>query len=221
MQPHQDTARGFSRQEWGEIMKIPHIETLISRGKFAESEEWKKIRAAALDAVKSADWPPGSGSFTIYPQSGKKRGEGNGVKPIKKEAISNLIKAGWIAEHPWSVGERKKPGSMDAAFLSSSGIVAFEWETGNVSSSHRSMNKMCLGLLTGKIAAGLLVVPSGKLSPYLTDRIGNFPELEAYLPFWRSTPCNEAILEMIVIEQDFESFNVPKIPKGTDGRAII
>jgi hypothetical protein len=202
-------------------MKIPHIETLINRGEFAESQEWQKIRQTAVEAVRSADWPPGSGSFTIYPQSGKKRGEGNGVKPIKNEAIASLLTANWKKEYPWPVGERKKPGNMDAAYLSSKGIVAFEWETGNVSSSHRSMNKMCLGLLTGKIAAGFLVVPSGKLYPYLIDCIGNFPELEAYLPLWRDTPCQEGVLEMIVIEQDVESLDVPRIPKGTDGRAIV
>jgi Restriction endonuclease BamHI len=106
---------------------------------------------------------------------------------------------------------------MDAAFFSSKGVIAFEWETGNISSSHRSMNKMCLGLLTQKIIAGFLVIPSKKLYPYLTDRIGNFPELEPYLP---SISCVEGVLEIIVIEQDAESFDVPKIPKGTDGRAF-
>ena len=201
-------------------MKIVHVETLISQGSFPQSSEWLKIQNSAFVAVRAADWPPGSGSFTIYPQSGKKRGQGNGVKPIKNEAISYLRQFGWKINESWPVGERKRPGNMDAAFFSSKGIVAFEWETGNISSSHRSMNKMCLGLLTQKIIAGFLVVPSKKLYPYLTDRIGNFPELEAYLPLWRATPCNEGILEVIVIEQDAESFEVPKIPKGTDGRAI-
>ena len=107
-----------------------------------------------------------------------------------------------------------------SAFLNNNRIIAFEWETGNISSSHRSMNKMCLGLLTQKIIGGFLVVPSKKLYPYLTDRIGNFPELEPYLPLWKSIPCDEGILEIIVIEQDAESFDVPRIPKGTDGRAI-
>lgn len=202
-------------------MKIVHIETLIHKGEFAESEEWERIREQALEAVKAVDWPPGSGSFSIYPESGKKTGKGNGVKPIKNVAITHLVKNGWLSEHPWPVGERIRPGNMDAAYISERGIVAFEWETGNISSSHRSMNKMALGLLTGATIAGLLVVPSRKLYPYLTDRIGNFDELEAYLPLWHATPCEQGVLEIIVIEHDAESLSVPRIPKGTDGRANV
>lgn len=217
-------------------MKITSIHTLIEKGNFARSREWENVRNEALAAVKGAEWPPGSGSFTIYPESGKKRGEGNGVKPIKnrsistltdgKESYGKLVKAGrktfvdeWFEEYPWPIGERVRPGNMDAAYVSKSGIVCLEWETGNISSSHRSMNKMCLGLLKGAINAGILVVPSRALYPYLTDRIGNESELEPYFDLWRATPCAEGILEIFVIEQDAESKSVPRIPKGTDGRA--
>ena len=202
-------------------MKIVHIETLIHKGGFANSPEWEKIREQALCAVKAVDWPPGSGTFSIYPESGKKTGQGNGVKPIKNAAIAHLIKEGWLSEHPWPVGERIRPGNMDAAYISTTGLIAFEWETGNISSSHRSMNKMALGLLKGVTIAGLLVVPSRKLYPFLTDRIGNYDELEPYLPLWKATPCDKGILEIIVIEHDAESSSVPRIPKGTDGRASV
>ncbi|MGH7110837.1 MAG: hypothetical protein ACREFK_10460 [Stellaceae bacterium] len=102
--------------------------------------------------------PPGSGAFTIYPESGKRRCEGNGVKPIKEAAIIHLVQAGWHPEYRWLVGERLRPGKMDAGFVASAGLVAFEWETGNISSSHRSLNKICLGLLTDVLKGGFLVV---------------------------------------------------------------
>jgi hypothetical protein len=108
---------------------------------------------------------------------------------------------------------------MDAAYVFDEGIVCFEWETGNISSSHRSLNKMCLGLLKGAIKAGMLVVPSRQLYPFLTDRIGNIAELEPYFDLWRSTQCAEGVLDIVVIEHDATSMNVPRIPKGTDGRA--
>lgn len=202
-------------------MRVVHVETLIHKGEFADSPEWQRIREQVFSSVQAVDWPPGSGSFSIYPESGKKTGQGNGVKPIKNVAIAFLLKSGWLSEYPWPVGERIKPGKMDAAYVSEAGIVAFEWETGNISSSHRSMNKMALGLLTDATIAGILVVPSRKLYPYLTDRIGNYDELEPYLPLWRATPCKQGVLEIIVIEHDAESFSVPKIPKGTDGRATV
>ena len=202
-------------------MKISHIENLIHLGPFSESKEWKSAKKQILNAVKLVDWPLGSGSFTIYPQSGKKRGEGNGVKPMKDAAVKYLAEKGWKPEHPWPGSGRIRPGNMDAACETSKGLVAFEWETGNVSSSHRSLNKMALGLLSGSLVAGILVVPSRKLYPFLTDRIGNYDELVPYFPLWSATPCHEGVLEILVIEQDTESFEVPRIPKGTDGRAIV
>ena len=81
------------------------------------------------------------------------------------------------------------------------------------------MNKLTMLVSNGIIAAGTLVVPSRKLYGYLTDRIGNYKELEPYLKLWKSVPCKAGILEIIVIEQDAESYDVPKIPKGTAGRA--
>jgi hypothetical protein len=200
-------------------MKILRVETLIERGPFAQSGEWRKIRKGVLAAVKSVDWPVGSGSFTIYPESGKKRGKGNGVKPIKNVAIKRLKTLGWKPECCWPVGERKKHGNIDAIYESSAGLIGFEWETGNISSSHRALNKLCLGLVTKAAVGGFLVVPSRKLYKWLTDRIGNIDELAPYFPLWSAIPCKQGILEIIVIEHDAESLKVPRIPKGTDGRA--
>lgn len=204
-------------------MKIEHIETLIHCGAFSASEEWREIRCHIKEAVKGVDWPPGTGHFTIYPESGKKRGEGNGVKPIKSSAIAHLKERGWSEEYSWPIGDtsntNRRPGKMDAALISTQGLVAFEWETGNISSSHRALNKLALGLLTREIKAGVLVVPSRKLYKFLTDRIGNISELSPYFPLWRSIPC-EGVLEIFVIEHDAESYDVPRIPKGTDGRAV-
>ena len=99
--------------------------------------------------------------------------------------------------------------------------MAIEWETGNISSSHRSLNKMALGLMRGTIAAGILVVPSRELYRYLTDRVGNMQELEPYLDLWKSIPCTfGGILQVIAIEHDSTSTKVPRILKGTDGRAL-
>ena len=65
-----------------------------------------------------------------------------------------------------------------------------------------------------------LIVPSRALYSYLTDRVGNIQELEPYLKLWKSIPCKNGILEIVVIEHDATSQEVPRIPKGTDGRAL-
>lgn len=202
-------------------MKIVRVETLVSKGRFAASREWAALRQALHQAVRRVSWPPGSGKFTIFPESGKKRGRGNGVKPIKEGLMVALARGGWKLEQPLDLATAKKPGKLDAVFDSAYGPVAVEWETGNISSSRRALNKMALGLLKGKLAAGVLIVPSRDLYKYLTDRIGNIAELEPYFDLWRSIPCNEGVLEVVVIEHDAESMEVPKISKGTDGRALF
>ena len=70
------------------------------------------------------------------------------------------------------------------------------------------------------MSGGVLVVPSNRLAPYLTDRIGNLRELVPYFPLWSSVAVECGYLGVIAVEQDGESFEVPRIPKGTDGRAM-
>ena len=201
-------------------MKIVREETLLSCGKYAASAEWKAIRKRLHNAIRKVDWPRGSGTFTVYPESGKARRKGNGVVPIKLGLMKELQRQGWKLEEPLDLATLKKPGNLDAVLYTDYGPVALEWETGNISSSHRALNKMALGLLNGVLACGILVVPSRKFYKYLTDRIGNMEELEPYLDLWRSIPCMQGVLEIIAIEHDATSTKVPRIPKGTSGRAL-
>jgi len=201
-------------------MRIMHVETLLATGKFAASKEWAEIRRALHKAIVKVDWPAGSGRFTIYPQSGKKRGEGNGVKPIKNRLLTQLQVAAWKLEEPLDIAAVHRPGKIDAILYSPAGQVAVEWETGNISSSHRALNKMALGLLKKKLIAATLIVPSRKLYAFLTDRVGNWEELAPYVDLWKSIPIKNGVLEIVVIEHDEVSTAVPRIPKGTDGRAI-
>jgi len=201
-------------------VKIVRVETLINRGRYATSPDWHTTRNALHEAIRRVSWPPGTGCFTIFPESGKKRGRGNGVTPIKRGLMAELRQHGWKLEEPLDLATVKRPGKLDAVLYTNHGPVAVEWETGNVSSSHRALNKMGLGLLKGVLAAGVLIVPSRRLYKYLTDRVGNINELEPYFDLWRSIRCDQGVLEVVVIEQDAESRNVPRIPKGTDGRAL-
>jgi len=201
-------------------MKVVHVETLISVGDYSVSRQWQSVRSKLHRAIKGVNWPPGSKKFTIYPQSGKKRGEGNGVKPIKNECVSQLLAQGWSKETQFVNEGLSTLGGLDATLMTRNGLVAMEWETGNISSSHRALNKMALCLTRGHLCAATLVVPSRRLYRFLTDRIGNYSELEPYLDLWRSIPCTNGVLEIVVIEHDAESTSVPRIPKGTDGRSL-
>lgn len=201
-------------------MKIVHEETLISTGAYAISAEWLATRSRLHKAIREVDWPPGSGSFLIYPESGKKRGSRNGVKLIKDGLMLEIASQGWKLEHRLALTSVNRPGKLDAVLYTSYGPVALEWETGNISSSHRALNKMSLGLMKGLLAAGILVVPSTSLAQYLTDRVGNYPELIPYLDLWKAIPCKAGVLEIVVIEHDGTSTDVARIPKGTSGRAL-
>lgn len=211
-------------------MKIVETVVLLNRGPFAASAEWAAIRHTIHSAIVQAEWPVGSGSFIIHPESGKKSGQGNGVVPIKAKPMKVLLEDGWTLEYPWEVATKTgvtglgrakgtRPGDIDAAKQFPDGLVVVEWETGNVSSSHRAINKMALGLCAKKCVAGVLVIPNMKLAQYLTDRIGNIEEIRPYIPLWQNLSVEEGVLELVVIEQDSESTKVPRIPKGKDGRA--
>jgi hypothetical protein len=121
-------------------MKIVHVETVLSCGTYAMSDHWARTRASIHAAIKRCAWPPGNKKFTIYPQSGKKRGEGNGVVPIRTEFIKRLRKLAWTIEGPAKNHLGHNLGDFEAVLTGPEGPLVVEWETGNISSSHRSMN---------------------------------------------------------------------------------
>jgi hypothetical protein len=198
-------------------MKILRIEFLIKKGEITDEPVVREIFLELQAAILSVTNPTGSEEFCIYPEI-----KGNGVKPIKKSCMKYLKKAGWKLEQKLSLTGRENPGPIDATkTFSGKKIFAVEWETGNISSSHRALNKMSIGLLEGKIIGGVLILPSRAFYKFLTDRVGNFAEIEPYFPMWRSLPVKNGILAVIEIEHDKISKSVRKIKKGTDGRALV
>jgi hypothetical protein len=97
--------------------------------------------------------------------------------------------------------------------------IGFEWETGNISSSHRAVNKIVHAILDGGLLGGFLVVPSQAMRAYLTDRIGNVTELRGYFPIWKRLNFEKGTLRIVAVEFDELSMDVPIIPKGKDGMA--
>lgn len=191
-------------------------EFLIRRGQFAYSHEFNQVLEEVHAAIQAVCWPPGNDQFIIYPEK-----QGNGVKPIKEGCMTALYDLGWRHEKRMSIVVNTGPGPVDAVkTLPDSRQFVLEWETGNVSSSHRALNKIATGLLEGVIVGGILIVPSRKMYYWLTDRIGNFREIEPYFPMWRDVTVDEGVLAVIEVEHDGTSQDVPRILKGTDGRAL-
>jgi Restriction endonuclease BamHI len=197
-------------------MKIVQEVSLVSVGSFEESIDWSIIRAEIREAISLIVYPPGTSRFTINPAR-----HGNGVKPIKEACMIALRdRFGWNLETSINYATRS-PGKVDATKVLDNHLFALEWETGNISSSHRAVNKMVLGLLRNVFLGAVLVLPSRKLYPYLTDRIGNYEELEPYFDVWRAVRLEEGFLAIFVIEHDQIDSSVPMITKGTDGRALV
>jgi len=197
-------------------MKILQINFLIREGSFGYSEKLDKILEEIATAIYSIHWPENSTTFTLYPQK-----KGNGVVPIKKSCMESLVKDGWSLEKCMAIASRVKPGKVDAIKKIKDGkYFAVEWETGNVSSSHRALNKMVIGLMDGILCGGILIIPSREMYKYLTDRIGNYAEIEPYFPIWRDVSVKKGVLAVIEVEHDELSDRVPRILKRTDGRAL-
>ncbi len=174
-------------------MKILQTNFLIRKGNFARSSELDSLVDEVHSAILAVAWPEGNDQFILFPKN-----KGNGVVPIKKNFLAYLEKKGWILEHRMSIAARLRPGPVDAVKkLSDNRWFAVEWETGNISSSHRAMNKMAIGLIDGVLAGGILILPSRTVYRYLTDRIGNYAELEPYFPMWRKIEIEKGILAVI------------------------
>lgn len=124
----------------------------------------------------------------------------------------------------WSRVFREGLGDFDFYSESANGLrCVIEWETGNISSSHRSMNKLCLVMLAGLIDIGVVILPSQALYRHLTDRIGNWEELSPYLALWHHVghSVKHGLLAVTVVEHDelTDDAAVHFISQGADGRS--
>jgi len=173
----------------------------------------------------------------------------NGVNPIKAQFQERMrLSPQWKSEHPLSLDQQigraaetswmtfpdmlpfpeklhSSVGNLDFWGIIGKQRVAIEWETGNISSSHRSVNKLCLALLAGLLDACVLIVPSRNFYRHLTDRIGNWQELGPYLAFWRKIGefgVQRGLLAITIVEHDAlvtDDADFPLIPMGQDGRS--
>lgn len=199
-------------------MKIIRLEPLIERGSFPLTEEFKQIETEVRVAVDEVKWPTGSDRFTLNNHSK----QCNGVTPIKTSCVDYLVSVGWKREQRMKITSKTQPGNIDVIKeLSDGRYFALEWETGNISSSHRALNKMAIGMIDSILAGGILILPSRAMYYWLTDRIGNYSELEPYFRVWKSIQSiRDGYLGVLEVEHDDLSPDVPRIAKGTDGRAL-
>lgn len=220
---------------------------LFDRGDIALSADWKLIHESYVRSIKSIDFPPGTGTLTLRRKFQRPDGQWNrnGVGYLKARFLESMVKAErWHAEGDVNLGAKREPpglrlypsgkayqepitsdfGGFDFVTTTPKGMhVAIEWETGNISSSHRSMNKLAISLRTGGIQAAVLILPSRNLYQHLTDRIGNIGELSGYLSMWvdMGKTVKRGLLAVSVVEHDHLTDN-PKhkyLPAGNAGRA--
>lgn len=167
-------------------------------------------------SIRSSVWPKGSSLFTVNISEKNV----NGVVPLKDECYIMLEnKFDWYREKPLDVlkYEKQKGGPIDVykEFQGIDGIirrVGLEFETGNISSAHRSMQKLLLGLNRGELDFAMILMPVYQLAYYLTDRVTNYEELEPYFENAEGRP-----FAFIGFNADAFDSSVEIIPKGSDG----
>ena len=143
----------------------------------------------------------------------------NGVVPVKERCYRILEEEyHWYREKPLSYfrNNARKGGPIDVykEFYhdSHSLFAGLEFETGNISSAHRSMNKLLIGVAKGELSIAFLMMPIKAMSFYLTDRVSNYEELEPYFELLNNVP-------FVVFGFDAEKYSstAPLLPKGKDG----
>lgn len=140
----------------------------------------------------------------------------NGVVPVKEGCYKLLEEEyDWYREKPLA-SLSKKGGPIDVykEFSDTNSIlrVGLEFETGNISSAHRSMNKLTLGLINNDIDFAILMMPIHNLSYYLTDRVSNYEELQPYYSLVDQYP-----FVFLGFDAEYYGNDYPILPKGKDG----
>jgi hypothetical protein len=228
-------------------MKWLRTIVLFDKGGVMDSEDWRAVHDSYVRSIQSIDFPVGSGKLKLREKHRRPDGqwERNGVKYLRTRFLEHMTYVeGWRDEESFdledvatapectlypsmeSYTEPITSGFGDFDFVTSTGdgkLVAIEWETGNISSSHRSMNKLCIALSSGSVQAGVLIVPTRALYDHLTDRVGNINELSGYLGAWHNVGegVESGLLAITVVEHDelTTDENYPYLPSGLDGRA--
>lgn len=228
-------------------MKCLRTLIIFDQGEVVWSADWRTIHESYVRSIQSIDFPEGTGNLKLRRKFKRPDGQWdrNGVVYLKSRFLDHMVKnEGWRAEVGFDLGKNRIPpelrlypslqphkepitsefGDFDLVTIAPGGThVAIEWETGNISSSHRSMNKLAIALGTGKVQAGVLIVPSRDLYEHLTDRIGNIGELSGYISMWKDLEARVArgLLAISIVEHDVltDDLIFPYLPTGHDGRA--
>lgn len=228
-------------------MKWLRTLVLFDKGDVISSEDWKTVHTSYVRAINSIDHPAGAGTLTLREKVKLPNGQWqrNGVGYLRTRFLNSMRDTErWHAEGDVDLArDRKQPpillypsleqyrepitsdfGGFDFMTTAANGTrIAIEWETGNISSSHRSMNKLAIALSNGVVDVGILIVPSRKLYEHLTDRIGNIGELSGYLSMWEGlkSVVTRGLLGITVVEHDALSKDpsLPYLKVGGDGRA--
>ena len=229
-------------------MKWLRTLVIINRGNIVSSDDWKAVHNSYVRSIQSIDFPKGAGSLTLRRKVKRPDGQWdrNGVGYLRSRFLNHMVKdEAWCSEVGFDLSKGRTPpdlqlypsmelhhepimsdfGEFDFVTTAPAGTrVAIEWETGNISSSHRSMNKLAIALVAGTIEAGVLIVPTRDLYEHLTDRVGNIDELSGYLTMWKDLGdrVERGLLAVSVVEHDAltDDLDFPFLRVGKDGRAL-
>lgn len=228
-------------------MKWLRTLVIINRGDVITSDDWKAIHDSYVRAILRIDFPEGTGSLTLRRKVKRPDGQWdrNGVGYLRARFLNHMVNdESWRSEVGIDLSKGCTPpdlrlypsmelhhepimsdfGEFDFVTTAPAGTrVAIEWETGNISSSHRSMNKLAIALVAGIIEAGVLIVPTRDLYEHLTDRVGNIDELSGYLTMWKDLEdrVERGLLAISVVEHDAltDDPDFSFLGVGKDGRA--
>jgi hypothetical protein len=227
-------------------MKWLRTLVLFDQGQVMRSDDWKSVHESYVRAITRIDHPQGAGTLKLRRKVKENaQWKRNGVNYLRSRFLGHMVdEEGWKSEGGVDLArDRRQPaiklypslesyrepitsdfGGFDFMTTAAAGThIAIEWETGNISSSHRSMNKLAIALANDVVQVGVLIVPSRSLYEHLTDRIGNIGELSGYLSMWESMKVGvkRGLLAITVVEHDelTDDVGFPYLSVGSDGRS--
>lgn len=208
-------------------MRIIQTAVIQNTRNYAGTADYQLVYGMIVSAIQNMQNPPGSGTFLLRERApGAKKRAGrtvNGVDAIKTGFMEYLR-----AIVGWNFEERVTStlGACDAVYHFQSGRKPFivEWETGNISSTHRATNRILTAIMRNDASGGVVILPSAEMYAHLTDRIGNFREMEPYIDLYRQLDMLSVepyFFGYIEIEQDGLSDTISYLSGRNDGLALI
>jgi hypothetical protein len=179
-------------------MKIVRTEYLVCAGDFAESLEWERIQGdIACGIVAICRIKPGCKASEMENRSSR----GKHAYPLWRQAFAAKLETlGWLPNVHFNNTPLQLCTPFDLGLAIRNGNFCVELATGDLSHTIMVLNKLTLGILSGVLVGGVMVMLNEeRRAKFAAERL-SFDALQMYFDVWKAVKVPEGLLVVIAAE---------------------